>query len=166
MSRHGIFPGTFDPVTLGHLEVLHRALHLFDRVTVAVARTERHHKQPLFSLEERIAMLHESIPSEIASKIEVVMLGGLLVDFARQRGVRAVVRGLRFISDFEYEFQMAQMNQRLWPELDTVFLMPTEKYAYVNSTLVKEIAGNGGSVKGLVPIPVARKLKAKFSSRG
>lgn len=162
MERKGIFPGTFDPVTFGHLEVLERALHLFDRVIVAVARSERQHKQTLFTVEERVMMLTSSIPEGLRNRVDVEILEGLLVDFARARDVRAVVRGLRFISDFEYEFQMAQMNQRLWGELDTVFLMPTEKHTYVNSTLVKEIARNGGSVRGLVPSDVARRLARRF----
>ncbi len=162
MTRKGIFPGTFDPVTMGHLEVLDRALHLFDQVIVAVARSERQRKETLFSVEERVEMLSSVIPAALKSRVEVAVLDGLLVDFARARGVRAVVRGLRFISDFEYEFQMAQMNQRLWADLDTVFLMPTERHSYVNSTLVKEIARNGGSVRGLVPAMVARKLARSF----
>ena len=162
MERRGIFPGTFDPVTLGHLDVLKRALHLFDHITVAVAPSDRYHKHTLFSLEERIDMVREAIPQTMRSRVEITSLDGLLADFARARGVRAVVRGLRFISDFEYEFQMALTNQKLWPELDTVFLMPNEKYSFVNSSLVKEIARHRGDVRALVPTAAARSLKERF----
>lgn len=161
-ERVGIFPGTFDPVTLGHVDVLTRALHLFDRIIVAVASADRHHKQPIFSVEERMEMMLGAVPQPLRKRVEVARLNGLLVDFARERGVRAVVRGLRFYSDFEYEFQMATMNQKLWRSLDMVFLMPTEKYSFVNSTLVKEIARNGGNLRGLTTPAVGRKLAARF----
>ncbi len=161
-EQMGIFPGTFDPVTLGHVDVMVRALHLFDRVLVAVASSDRHHKQTLFSVEERMRMVREAVPASIRGRIEVGRLEGLLVEFARAKGVRAVVRGLRFFSDFEYEFQMATMNQKLWPELDTVFLMPTERFSYINSTLVKEIARNGGNLRGLTTPEVARRMRERF----
>lgn len=163
MKRRGIFAGTFDPVTLGHSDIMERALQLFDHLTVAVACTERHHKKTLFSLEERIEMFREVLPDDYNKRVEVAPLNGLLVDFARERGVEAVVRGLRFFSDFEYELQMATMNQRLWPDLDTLFLMPNEKYSYVNSSLVKEIARNGGKLRGLVHPVIGRRLRARFS---
>jgi pantetheine-phosphate adenylyltransferase len=158
MSHKGIFPGTFDPVTLGHLDVLSRALHLFDEVIVGVATADRHHKQTLFSAEERIDMFRSCLPLKVAKRVEVTQLEGLLVDFARQRGVHAIVRGIRFLSDYEYEFQMATMNQKLWPELDTVFLLPTEQHAIVNSSLVKEIARHGGPLDGLVTQDVGERL--------
>lgn len=161
-EKTAIFPGTFDPVTLGHLDVLTRALHLFDRVTVAVAASDRHHKHTIFNVEERIAMIEEAIDPGLRSAVEVTRLEGLLVEFARARGVHAVVRGVRFFSDFEYELQMATMNQKLWPDLDTVFLMPNDRYAHVNSTIVKEIARHGGSLKGLTTPRVARKLRARL----
>jgi pantetheine-phosphate adenylyltransferase len=163
-EKTAIFPGTFDPVTLGHLDVLRRALHLFDRVTVAVAASDRHHKHTLFTVDERIAMLGEAIDPELRPRVELTQLEGLLVEFARSRGVRAVVRGVRFFSDFEYELQMATMNQKLWPELDTVFLMPNDRFAHVNSTIVKEIARHGGSMKGLTTPQVARRLRARLES--
>jgi pantetheine-phosphate adenylyltransferase len=163
-EKTAIFPGTFDPVTLGHLDVLTRALHIFDRVTVAVAASDRHHKNTLFSVGERIAMLEEAIDPRLASSVEITQLEGLLVEFARGRGVHAVVRGVRFFSDFEYELQMATMNQKLWPDLDTVFLMPNDRYAHVNSTIVKEIARHGGSLKGLTTPQVARKLRSRLES--
>lgn len=161
-EQTGIFPGTFDPVTLGHIDVLTRALHLFDKVIVAVASADRHHKEPLFSVEERMEMVRDAVPRNLRGRVEVARLEGLLVEFARNRGVHVVVRGLRFFSDFEYEFQMATMNQKLWRSLDTVFLMPTEKYSTINSTLVKEIARNEGSLKGLATPAVAARLAARL----
>jgi pantetheine-phosphate adenylyltransferase len=162
MKRRGIFPGTFDPVTLGHIDVVERSLHIFDHVIVAVARSERNAKKTLFGLEERIEMFRKGVPQAIRRNVEVTALEGLLVDFARARGVQAVVRGLRFFSDFEYEFQMATMNQKLWPEFDSIFLMPTMRYSYLNSSLVKEIARNGGPLRGLVSPHVARRLRQRF----
>lgn len=162
MRRKGIFPGTFDPVTLGHLDVLSRAIHLFDELIVAVATSDRHHKQTLFSPEERIDMFRACLPRNLAKQVEVTRLEGLLVDFARARGVHAIVRGIRFLSDYEYEFQMATMNQKLWPELDTVFLLPTEQYAIVNSSLVKEIARHRGRLDGLVTPEIAQRLTARL----
>jgi pantetheine-phosphate adenylyltransferase len=163
MKRRGIFPGTFDPVTLGHIDVVERSLHIFDHVIVAVVRSERNAKKTLFGLDERIEMFRKAIPQAIRSSVEVTALEGLLVDFARARGVRAVVRGLRFFSDFEYEFQMASMNQKLWPEFDSIFLMPTMRYSYLNSSLVKEVARNGGPLRGLVSAHVARRLREQFA---
>ena len=165
-KKKGIFPGTFDPMTNGHVDVLIRALRIFDSVTVAVAASERHHKETLFTLEERLEMVRASVPEDLLQRVEVVRIEGLLAEFARSRGIRAVIRGVRFVTDFEYEFQMALMNQKLWAELDTVFLLPNEQYSYVNSTLVKEIAMNGGSVRGLVPPEVARRLRARHKGQG
>lgn len=164
-EQTGIFPGTFDPITLGHIDVLTRALRLFDKVIVAVASADRHHKEPLFSVEERMEMVRDAVPRNLRARVEVARLEGLLVDFARKRDVHVVVRGLRFFSDFEYEFQMATMNQKLWRRLDTVFLMPTEKYSTINSTLVKEVARNDGSLKGLASPAVAARLAAQLRTR-
>jgi pantetheine-phosphate adenylyltransferase len=161
VNRIGLFPGTFDPVTQGHLDILGRALHLFDRMIVAVAH--RHHKETLFSLEERMAMIRASVPPEQARLVEINAFEGLLVDYARQQKVAGIVRGLRFVSDFEYEFQMALMNQRLCHEIDTIFLMPTEQFSYLNATLVKEVARNGGSLKGLVTAEVEQRMEEKFA---
>ena len=161
MNRVGLFPGTFDPVTLGHMDVLGRALHLFDRIIMAVAH--RHHKDALFTLEERIEMIREALSPEQAVLVEVDSFEGLLVDYARRRQVTGIVRGLRFVADFEYEFQMALMNQKLCPELDTIFLMPTEQFSYLNSSLVKEVVRNGGLVEGLVTPGVRRRLESKFA---
>jgi pantetheine-phosphate adenylyltransferase len=160
MKRIGLFPGTFDPVTLGHLDILVRSLHLFDRMILAVAH--RHHKATLFTVEERMGMIRDALPPEVARVVEVTAFEGLLVDFARARKVTGIVRGLRFVSDFEFEFQMALMNQKLCPEIDTIYLMPTEKYSYLNATLVKEVARNRGSVLGLVTPHTASRLEEKF----
>jgi pantetheine-phosphate adenylyltransferase len=164
MKRVGMFSGTFDPVTLGHLDVLRRALRLFDRVVVAVAAADKSRKPTLFSTEERVEMFRESLPQEGRGRVEVTAFQGLLVDFARRQQATAVVRGMRFVSDFEYEMQMAQMNQKLYPELITIFLTPSEAYSSLNATLVKEVALNGGSVRGLVPPGVARRLRRKLAT--
>ncbi len=162
MKRVGLFPGTFDPVTLGHMDVMARALHLFDRLIVAVAR--RHQKETLFDSDERIEMIRRGLSEEQAQLIEVTSFEGLLVDFARSRRVSGIVRGLRFVSDFEYEFQMALMNQKLCPELDTILLMPTERFSFLNASLVKDVARAGGSVEGLVTPDVARRLAQKYAA--
>ena len=154
-----IFPGTFDPVTLGHLDIVRRALTIFDGILVAVA-TQRE-KNVLFSFEERVAMIHEATAD--LKGVEVRGFEGMLVDFARTQGINAVIRGLRVISDFEYEFQMALMNRRLADGIETVFLMPSERYIYLNSTVVKEIARVGGPIEGFVPPGVARRLRALFT---
>jgi pantetheine-phosphate adenylyltransferase len=161
VQRVGLFPGTFDPVTLGHLDILVRALSLFDRMIVAVAH--RHHKATLFDAEERIEMIREGLPAAIADRVEVVPFEGLLVEFARELRVSGIVRGLRFVSDFEYEFQMALMNQKLCPEVTTIFLMPSEQFSYVNATLVKEVAKNGGNVDRLVTPSTAHRLRERFA---
>lgn len=153
-QRHAIYPGSFDPVTYGHLDVISRASHLFDSVIVAVAASEG--KGPLFSVPERIQMLKESTADNPA--IEVVSLDGLLVDFACERGVFTVIRGLRAVSDFEFEFQMALMNRKLEARLETVFFTPKEDYTYLSSRIVKEVARLGGDVSPFVPPPVSRKL--------
>jgi pantetheine-phosphate adenylyltransferase len=159
MRRIGLFAGTFDPITLGHLDVLRRSLGLFDRLIVAVA--DRHHKSTLFTAAERVEMIRESLAPTELSRVEVRCFEGLLVDFAREVGALAVVRGMRFVSDFEYELQMAQMNRKLYPEMETIFLSPAEQFGSLNSTLVKEIALHGGPVKGFVPPGVVRRLRAK-----
>ena len=154
--RGAIYPGSFDPVTFGHLDVISRAAHLFESVIVAVATGEGKH--PLFSVEERIRMLKESTADKPG--VEVVALKGLLVDFARDRGVFTVIRGLRAVSDFEFEFQMALMNRKLESRLETVFLTPKEDYTYLSSRIVKEVARLGGDVSPFVPPPATRMLKA------
>jgi pantetheine-phosphate adenylyltransferase len=156
--KTGLYAGTFDPVTNGHLDILTRSLAVFDEIVVAVADTSP--KNTLFTLDDRVAML-EAATSGI-DKVRVLPFSGLLVDFAREQGAVAVIRGLRVISDFEYEFQMALMNRRLNRELETVFLMPSEEYTYLSSSLIKEIAATGGDVSQFVPAAVAEKLKQRL----
>ncbi len=159
--KRAVFAGTFDPVTNGHLDLARRALRVVDQLTVAVA--DRPEKGVLFSQQERVGMLQEALASE--SNLTVEPFQGLLVDYAKKNGIGIIIRGLRFISDFEYEFQMALMNRRLNPEIETLFLMPSETYTYVNSTLIKEIARNGGDVTSFVPPRVAQSLKAAFGQK-
>jgi pantetheine-phosphate adenylyltransferase len=157
--RYAIYPGSFDPVTNGHLDVIERGRKLFDEVIVAVAHNDE--KQPLFSLEERLAFLKET-----AGKIENVRIAefsGLLVEFARAEKAGAVIRGLRAVSDFEFEFQMALMNRKLDAAVETIFLMPKEEYTYLSSRIVKEIARLGGDVSSFVPACVAKGLSTKFN---
>jgi pantetheine-phosphate adenylyltransferase len=156
-----IYPGTFDPITNGHLDILERAMKLFDKVIITIARNSA--KQPLFTEKERLAMMKEAVRPY--KQVEVDSFDGLLVDYAQKKQATAVVRGLRAISDFEYELQMALMNRRLNHHVVTVFLMPNEKYTYLNSSIVREIAKHRGDVKDFVPPNVYRKLKAKMAQR-
>ena len=156
-----IYPGSFDPMTNGHLDLIARGAKLFDRLIVGVLGNPA--KNPLFSVEERVEMLREG--TEAYANVEVATFEGLLVDFARQRGARAVLRGIRAISDYEYELQMAMMNRRLNAEVETIFLMPDAQYSYVSSRLVKEAARLGGSVAGLVPELVIQRLEARLKRR-
>lgn len=161
MSRLAVCPGSFDPLTNGHVAIIARALILFDRVLVAVSVNIR--KQPMFTLDERAAMIRASFPNE--PRLEVAQLDGLLAEWARSHGAVAIVKGLRAAADFEYELQMAQMNRHVNPGLDTIFL-PTEAAAsYVSSSLVKEVAGLGGDVRALVPPHVHSALVARLASR-
>jgi len=149
-----IYPGTFDPITKGHTDLVERALHLFDKVIVAVA--ENTAKEPVFSLEERMGMA--SVALEQFQGVEILPIPGLLVEFAKQHGAKAILRGLRAVSDFEYEFQLAGMNRKLAPEIETLFLTPAEKYAYISSSLVREIAALGGDVSPFVHKNVMAEL--------
>ncbi|HEX2861190.1 MAG TPA: pantetheine-phosphate adenylyltransferase [Lacunisphaera sp.] len=153
--KHCIYPGTFDPITNGHLDVLQRAARLFERVTVAVAL--RSTKSPLFSVEQRVDLIRANISH--LTHVEVVSFDGLLVDFARQQKADAIIRGLRALSDFEFEFNMALMNRHLEPSVEAIFVMPNEAYSYTSSTLVKQIAQLGGDVTNFVPANVAAALK-------
>jgi pantetheine-phosphate adenylyltransferase len=159
--RTAIYPGTFDPITHGHIDIIKRALKLFDKVIVTVARNSA--KNPLFSEEERLAMIKEAVRN--LKGVEVDSFAGLLVRYARKKKATAFVRGLRAISDFEYEMQMALMNRKLNENLVTVFLMPNEKYTYLNSNIVREIASHGGNVSKFVPPHVLRELDKKFSRK-
>jgi len=162
--RRGLFPGTFDPVTRGHLDIIRRALLLCDHLVVAVAHG--HHKEAYFSVEERVQMIEESLGPEERERVSVLSFTGLLVEFAKEENVQVLIRGLRAISDFEYEFQMALMNKRLWPRVETVFLMPGEEFIYLNSTLVKEVARCGGRTRDFVPPHVAVVLEERFGDGG
>ena len=152
-----VYPGTFDPITLGHEDVVRRATQLFGRVIVAVAAG--HHKKTLFSLEERMAMVREAVKAH--PQVEVESFAGLLRDFVVSRGAKAMVRGLRAVTDFDYEFQLAGMNRALMPEVETVFLTPGDKYQFISSTFVREIAQLGGEVDKFVSPPVLGRLLTK-----
>lgn len=154
-----VYPGTFDPITNGHLDILERALKVFDTVVVTIAPNIR--KNPLFTTEERISFIRDALPG-YGARLEFAVFEGLLVDFCKNRGASVIVRGLRALADFEYEFQFAHMNRRLAPGVDTVFFMTDERNHYVSSSLVKEVASLGGDVNGLVPAPVVAALKAKY----
>ena len=156
--RTAIYPGSFDPFTNGHLDIVQRAIKLFDNVIVAVANNEG--KKPLFTLEERVGLVKKSVRG--FPNVTVDSFNGLLVNYVEERGGQAVIRGLRAISDFEFEFQLALMNRKLEPTLETVFMMPADKYSYVSSRLVREVAQAGGPVKGLVPEVVEQKLREKL----
>ena len=154
-----IYPGSFDPVTLGHEDVAHRTLRVVDRLVIAVARAASHTKQPLFTVEERVELLREVFADE--PRVECTSFEGLLVDFARERDARFIVRGLRAVSDFEYEFQMAQMNQELWPDAETVFMTPDVRYSFLSASLVREVARLGGDVARFVSPVVLERMRIK-----
>ncbi|MCH8124520.1 pantetheine-phosphate adenylyltransferase [candidate division KSB1 bacterium] len=159
-KKIAIYPGTFDPITNGHIDIVDRARKMFDEVIISIAQNPK--KTPLFSVEERKGMIRESIVS--LENIEVDAFEGLLVQYASMRNAVAIIRGLRAISDFEYEFQMAMMNRKLRENIATVFLMPHENYIYLNSSIVKEVAYFGEDVSHLVPEIVVKRLKEKFSN--
>jgi len=153
-----VYPGSFDPITNGHLDIIARGLSVFDEVTIAILLNPE--KQPLFTVEERVEIIGEAFAGE--SRIKVDTFSGLLVDYAEKIGATVIVRGLRAISDFEYEFQMALMNRHLNPRIETVFMMPAERYSYLSSRLVKEVFQLGASVHELVPPVVERRLREKY----
>jgi len=155
-----IYPGSFDPVTNGHLDVIERGAKIFGRLVVAVLCNSE--KQPLFTLNERLEMLREA--TRRYANVEVDSFDGLLVDYARRLGAQVLLRGIRAVSDYEYELQMAMMNRRLEPTLETVFMLPAEAYSYLSSRLVREIAQLGGSVSGLVPPEVEQRLRTKVTT--
>ena len=158
--RRAIYPGSFDPVTNGHLDVIDRARKLFDEVIVAVAHNDQ--KKPLFTLDQRLEFLRQTVGE--MENVKIAPLDGLLVDFAIVKNAAAVVRGLRAVSDFEFEFQMALMNRKLEASIETIFLMPKEEYTYLSSRIVKEIARLGGDISQFVPADVASALKQKKST--
>ncbi|HJZ86944.1 MAG TPA: pantetheine-phosphate adenylyltransferase [Polyangia bacterium] len=157
-QRIAVYPGTFDPITNGHLDIILRGLQVFDHIVVAIAENVR--KEPLFSTGERIQMIVEAVGGD--ERVEVDAFSGLLIDYVKQRGATVILRGLRALSDFEYEFQFALMNKRLAPGVETVFMMTGEEAFYVSSSLVKEVASFGGNVAGTVPEGVLRALAAKL----
>jgi len=161
LKKTAVYPGTFDPLTNGHVDLIRRGCHIFDRVLVAVLTNTE--KSPLFTAEERLAMIRAIFRRE--PKVRVKEFSGLLVHFVRKEGAQVVVRGLRVVSDFEYEFQMALMNRHLDPGVETLFLTPKEELSYLSSRLVKEVHGLGGDVSGLVP-PLVRRALAKKLPKG
>lgn len=156
--RAAIYPGSFDPPTNGHLDIIERAREVFDRLVVAVLQNPR--KDPMFSVEQRVEMLRDAVGDDAG--IEVVEFSGLLVEAARLHDAQSIIRGLRAVSDFEYEFQMALMNRRLDDRVETLFMVPHEAYTYLSSSLIKEVAALGGSVSDLVPGLVERRLQERF----
>jgi len=155
-----IYPGTFDPLTNGHLDLIARGAKIVDELVVAILRNSEK-GTPLFTVPERLEMIAEAIAGSGLGNVSVTTFDGLLVDFARAQGAKAVLRGIRAISDYEYEFQMAMMNRKLDPELETLFMMPAEKYTYVSSRLIKGVFKLGGDVSALVPARVMERLRAK-----
>lgn len=153
-----IYPGTFDPITNGHTDLIERAGKMFDQVIVAVAYSPK--KQPLLTLEERVALVEDSISH--LDNVRVTGFSNLLAEFVREQGATVILRGLRAVSDFEYEFQLADMNRRLAPEVESVFLTPANHLSYISSTLIREIASLGGDISEFVSVPVAQALEKKF----
>lgn len=158
LLKIGIYPGSFDPITNGHLDIIERSAKLLDKLIVAVLKNPN--KKPLFTSEERIDMIKESVTN--IPNVEVENFSGLLVDFAKIKGAQVIIKGLRAVSDFEYELQMALMNKKLADEIETIFIMTNSQYSYLSSSVVKEVASFGGCVKDLVPLIVEKKLKKKY----
>ena len=156
-SRLAVFPGSFDPLTNGHVDIIERGKHLFEKIIVAILVNAE--KSPLFSMEERVEIVRETFRGQ--ANVEVDTFDGLLVDYVERRKAHVIVRGLRALSDFESEFQMALMNRRLAPSVETVFMMPAEQYTYISSRLIKEVFSLGGQVRGLVPEIVVTRLQEK-----
>lgn len=163
--RLGVYAGTFDPITYGHLDLIHRAIALFDRLIIAIA--DNPDKSPLFTAEERKGMILGCLDTlddtVLDERVEVVIFSGLLANFGRERGATAFLRGLRAVSDFEFEFQMALTNRALVPEVEAVYLMPNAKYTYLSSSVIKDVARHGGDVSKFVPELVAKRLAERFS---
>ena len=158
--RTAIYPGSFDPITNGHLDIIRRGLRLFDRVEIAVLVNKE--KNTLFTVGERMEMITEALVDVEPGRVNVASFNGLLVDYVREKGADAILRGIRAISDFEFEFQMALMNRKLLKTVDTVFMMPDERFSYLSSRLVREVAGFGGNIACFVPPAVQQKLEMKF----
>jgi pantetheine-phosphate adenylyltransferase len=164
MGTMAVYPGSFDPITNGHLDLLERGLKIFDRIVIAIAGNPG--KTPLFTLQERIELIKESMKGHpLESRVEVDTFQGLLVDYVKRAKASAILRGLRAISDFEYEFQMALMNRKLSTEVETLFLMTGIRYIYISSSIIKEVVMSGGCVNGLVPTPVEMKLIERLKNQ-
>lgn len=161
-NKIAIYPGTFDPITMGHLDIVERAAELFDKVIIAIARNPA--KTTLFSVEERLEMIESCFPAD-NKKIQVVAVQGLIVDYANSVGAKVLVKGLRALSDFDYEFQLALMNRRMERDVETLFLMTGLRWIYISSSIVKDVASHGGDVNGLVPDHVGDKLRAHFATK-
>lgn len=158
MRKIAIYPGTFDPITNGHVDLVERGLRIFDEIIIAIATAQK--KQPLFTIRERLNLIKSAVKGY--KNVRVESFDGLLVEYVKSRNGIAVIRGLRAVSDFEYELQMALMNRRLDLKIETVFMMPSEEYSFLTSTMVKEVVSFGGSVRGLVPEIVEKALRSKF----
>lgn len=158
MKKIAVYPGSFDPITNGHLDIVHRALEFVDELVIAILINPE--KKAFFPVQERMRLIQSVIPKN--DRIQIDQFDGLLVEYARKKGARMILRGLRAVTDFDYEFQMALMNRRLEPQIETIFLVPAEQYTYVSSRLVKEIASLGGTIRGLVPPEVEKKVIRKF----
>ena len=163
MTRVAVFPGSFDPITNAHLDVMRRAAGLFDRLVIGVLKNAA--KRPLFTVDERVALIRECV-ADLGASVSVEAFEGLTVEFARRQQADFVVRGLRAVSDFEFELQLAHTNRRLAPEVDTTFLMTALEYGYISSTLAKEVAHFGGDISGMVPPPVEKALRARSMNGG
>ena len=157
-----VYPGSFDPITTGHEDVARRTLRFCDRLLIAVAESPTHSRRPFFSVAERLELTEQVFAGE--PRVECVSFSGLLVEFASSVGARFIIRGLRAVSDFEYEFQMAQMNRELWEDVETIFLTPDEEHAFISATLVRQVASLGGDVSRFVSPPVLKRLKARFAA--
>ncbi|SMO43877.1 Phosphopantetheine adenylyltransferase [Balnearium lithotrophicum] len=164
MIKKAIYPGTFDPVTLGHIDIVRRGLELFPELIVGIAENPK--KRPIFSIEERREMFVESLKEVgLFEKVKVKTFNSLLVEFAKREGAVAILRGIRIVSDMDHEFTMASLNRKLYPEIETVFLMPSEEYAYLSSSAVREIASYGGNISQFVTRYVEKRLKEKFKTQ-
>lgn len=161
MNRTAIYPGTFDPITNGHIDVIERTADKFDKVILVVAINSK--KQSMFTDEERVAMARESL--SYLSNVEVDLHKGLVVDYAKKVNAHTIIRGIRAVSDFEYEFQIALMNKKIYSKIDTMFLLPDEKYTYLNSSIIRELASYGQDISDFVPEPVFRELRLKFKDK-